>query len=599
MGHFDPDKRVELVQIRYLPVSYKTANIGCYPETNEKVEHSMKGIMVSLLVLSMTGIVVGQQSNQFGTFGPNQKGDPTVDAKHPLLPMELTINSETIEGLRKGFGPISAKFRDLAGKPLPKDSVTGVTLIHESNAGKAIENKLLPVNNTNDGILHFRVTDKDLDDLQNLRLSYNISPDQRGSYNEVVIEYISPKKNFGPVPDNSPTSGIQFGPQASQFGSTNQALANKDRTPFGQTRTTPMNLPKPGPIEPGDVDFMGPAMPSDYVKHSNWNPVARNTNRNPLLDRTEEKSNWVIPKSTEPTAYEKYLAEEKRKAQAQATAQAQAQAKADADRRYREWIRTQQVEQENRRRQNEQLANNQGQSEYQQTTRNLQTGISSGLQTGRTGFDNLQPIKRQAPQYDANAIARLQAENALAKERAEFEQTKQELIDFAASLKADKEKLQREQEWFNEIRTASTQKQLGQYRQDTGFRQPGPQQGTVAPMTPVVNQPVYPQTQMPSRSRPFLQEPSPQQKIARATSQQPPRTTGGVRDFAASVNGPTSKTSLNSTPSTRDNRAQGFMYFMLLCSLGLNAYLAWISRGFYVRYHELADELRETFTTTT
>ena len=40
-----------------------------------------------------------------------------------------------------------------------------------------------------------------------------------------------------------------------------------------------------------------------------------------------------------------------------------------------------------------------------------------------------------------------------------------------------------------------------------------------------------------------------------------------------------------------------FIYVMLLISLGLNVYLVMISRGFYVRYGELAAELRETFTT--
>ena len=38
-----------------------------------------------------------------------------------------------------------------------------------------------------------------------------------------------------------------------------------------------------------------------------------------------------------------------------------------------------------------------------------------------------------------------------------------------------------------------------------------------------------------------------------------------------------------------------FLWFMLLCSIGLNFYLGWISRGFYLRYRDLADELRETF----
>ncbi len=40
------------------------------------------------------------------------------------------------------------------------------------------------------------------------------------------------------------------------------------------------------------------------------------------------------------------------------------------------------------------------------------------------------------------------------------------------------------------------------------------------------------------------------------------------------------------------------LWLMLLCSVGLNLYLWAISRGFYSRYQELADELRETFTAT-
>ncbi|MGI9515687.1 MAG: hypothetical protein ACR2NP_01465 [Pirellulaceae bacterium] len=51
-------------------------------------------------------------------------------------------------------------------------------------------------------------------------------------------------------------------------------------------------------------------------------------------------------------------------------------------------------------------------------------------------------------------------------------------------------------------------------------------------------------------------------------------------------------------PAAQINRFNSFLYFLLLCSIGLNIYLAWISRGFYVRYRELADELRETFATT-
>lgn len=45
-------------------------------------------------------------------------------------------------------------------------------------------------------------------------------------------------------------------------------------------------------------------------------------------------------------------------------------------------------------------------------------------------------------------------------------------------------------------------------------------------------------------------------------------------------------------------KANTFLLFMLLFSIGLNIYLGLIARSFYMRYAELADELRETFTAT-
>ena len=54
----------------------------------------------------------------------------------------------------------------------------------------------------------------------------------------------------------------------------------------------------------------------------------------------------------------------------------------------------------------------------------------------------------------------------------------------------------------------------------------------------------------------------------------------------------------NYSSEPNDGRMLRFMWLMLLLSLGANFYLAVLSRSFYTRYDELADELRETFTTT-
>jgi hypothetical protein len=47
--------------------------------------------------------------------------------------------------------------------------------------------------------------------------------------------------------------------------------------------------------------------------------------------------------------------------------------------------------------------------------------------------------------------------------------------------------------------------------------------------------------------------------------------------------------------SPTENRTLVYLFMLLLCSIGLNIYLGWISRGFYVRYHQLSAELRDTF----
>ena len=68
----------------------------------------------------------------------------------------------------------------------------------------------------------------------------------------------------------------------------------------------------------------------------------------------------------------------------------------------------------------------------------------------------------------------------------------------------------------------------------------------------------------------------------------PQPTNGGVRDLSASIAG----------KNEIDTTMYPVLFFMLMTSLGLNIYLGWLTRGFYVRYNELADELRETFTAT-
>ena len=57
----------------------------------------------------------------------------------------------------------------------------------------------------------------------------------------------------------------------------------------------------------------------------------------------------------------------------------------------------------------------------------------------------------------------------------------------------------------------------------------------------------------------------------------------------------TAAENVNANDVEGTHKTNGLLWFSLFCAIGLNVYLGWISRGFYVRYGELADELKETF----
>ncbi len=82
----------------------------------------------------------------------------------------------------------------------------------------------------------------------------------------------------------------------------------------------------------------------------------------------------------------------------------------------------------------------------------------------------------------------------------------------------------------------------------------------------------------------------------------PPQRRGGTTGsapaslgLAAAIAGPTLDDANHQTLLERQNM---LLWLFLAASIGLNIYLAMIARGLYVRYGDLADELRETFTAT-
>ena len=168
-----------------------------------------------------------------------------------------------------------------------------------------------------------------------------------------------------------------------------------------------------------------------------------------------------------------------------------------------------------------------------------------------------------------------------------------DLIQKTAAVSQQQQELER-QKYLDSLRTSLPSDVSSEFSKPRG-----PIVGSNVGTGPVIarNDNLGPIVQNPNPARAGETAP-PNRKL---TNTDPRRSAGGIKDYAASLPG----TNLNQTSGANENqvnatkqdrRVEGFVMFMLFCSLGLNIYLFWISRGFYVRYNELADELRETFT---
>ncbi len=127
--------------------------------------------------------------------------------------------------------------------------------------------------------------------------------------------------------------------------------------------------------------------------------------------------------------------------------------------------------------------------------------------------------------------------------------------------------------------------------------------GTVAALP----HPVYPQTYPVSTWSDDILDTKIEQSLRRVLNLNPPTrevgqgspTTGGP--LTAEIQGQkASKASADDSVTVSENlrRQILFLFFLLAFSIALNVYLGIVARGFYTRYQDLADELRETFTST-
>ncbi len=505
----------------------------------------MKGIMVPLLIFITTGIVVGQQSNSsnnsFNTnpnlrseFSPNGvAGDQSL-----LKPLEIILKQTDLVAIRSGkVIEANIEARDSNSNLLNRNVISGISIFLNGNNAQILPKLQMQARGTGTEILEVGLTEQDLISLRTKQLFYNFAPAERGSYKKIEIYFVE-NNQLVPTDTSGSANFRPITPQPDESPLVNRmALAPPNRT------TLPPFIANPAPSEPGEVDFMGPALPTSQWALPEINNGFKSLEADSLL------SSWRADQ-----------AEKQRQLKAAELAE---------DRRQKQLVLDQKL------------------AQWQANRAKTPMAPIGNTPTPNTGMTAEQLELAFATLEEKERLIASKESSLLRKHSLVTEAQKQLALD--------------QQTYLDSIRTA---KPYDVNLDRTNGSNPGQH------FYPTLNDPIPPRNDRWAttdyKNNPLgpgsngYQPPVDNRDIT-------PRVTNpssGINKFAAAIPGQTNKNNLTAAnlnkgnDITRDDRVDGFVLFLLLCSLGLNMYLAFISRGFYVRYHELADELRETFSAT-
>ncbi len=562
----------------------------------------MKGIMVTLLMLMTTGIVVGQQSNS----SDNSFGAVSSSAQNDLVkPLEIGVSADARRAIRSGKVLVSKiePVDPVSGEKLHRNVISGISLFPEGKNLESLAQTRVLGRDDGDGVLRFGLSDSDLVALENNQLRMEFAASQRGKFQEIEVFYAGANRSTSAQqPRTNANTG--FVPP-STTRPRNPTPQQRTQRPFGprnnQTAQTPF-IPSPGPAEaePGEINFMGPALPP--ASAGNWTPPTRTTQRNPAFN-TDRQNDFADKRNTGgwniPGGNENGFQSDRQKALDAI------EAKRIADRRrqmeYEEHVRRQQESDRLRRMEEDRLAR------LKWGNREPQTPLAPVLDGP---VDNRQQLTPEQIAYQQMMWDLQQRENIL-KSREDSLIRKSDLL---AMKENQLDASLRQQMWSNSVgnqplRTNQPQNINPDWDRSNGIE--------IGKHYYPHNGPVTERLRSPRSTNDYVRRnvgypesgfrPATDNKdIAPRVATNPTSPKRGINNYVAAVPAPGATNNSISKTGTRtgneiDNRADrvhGFVLFLLLCSLGLNFYLAFISRGFYVRYHELADELRETFSTT-
>ena len=508
----------------------------------------MKGIMVPLLMIFLTGTVFFQQPQrtlaQNGTVNRNPaqprsvmdnsaatpQGNPA--SVNQLGPLELVLNDQLIRDFRTK-GQLSAPIK-------PQQFVNEILLLHENAASSQNVTKSIQPIAKQGEVLRFELTDFDLESIKRQGFRYTFDQFERGRYSQVQFDYRA---------TTGQSSGIGSG-VSRQFG--NQ---------LGQSAYLP--TPSPDYSRPYDPSFMGPTRTTSVAQNeydnssSNVNTWGRETN-----SENQFSNQFGNPQPG-----------------FQSTRRNQLAGSTIGNNTFDGPTSTYQP----RRRSGDSFSQSSNQFGGQ--------GVGSATSSSTGMMTAAERLRQQIEQEKAEAL-----QQKLELERLELAEIRKNNLLKEQAIR--NQQLQRQNLQRENLLDRPTGNSFGKIDPNDAYNQFSPQNKSdrFASLTgsDYADRVVDGYNSPPERTR------------NQTTANE------GVRSYAGSIPGP--QTAGNPPDRLADNRLNqrnlaanvnkqdapeaGILYFMLLFSLGLNVYLGWIARGFYVRYNELADELRETFTAT-
>lgn len=505
----------------------------------------MKGMMVTLLMLGLTGIVNAQQFGKNDlAFGGSSPGRPAPDQNDfvangregigargsELLQLALPLNPDVIQDLREN-GERSA--------PIGRPSQTGEVIFGFAQPLKEAKDStdfriVKPVAESN-GALIFEFTDSDLKAVETSTLRYRFEPSEIGRYESIVVRVRGAQPQNAPY--QSPTSNDQFASLREQRNI--DPPDNREWGNRGNNTVDPFDREAQlGGTVGGAIDrSTTPSLPNRFA-FNDQSPSARGSNILPA-SREPDVDSWRLdaPRQlgdVEPTFENTQRREEYMARQQNAR---------DAELRMREQ-RLAQQEQDLLEQQRLQRLN----SSSTGSTWDLNSTSRFASRTSPTTpypSSSTTPNSFTGDRYASTASGMRPVDNY---QSSVSDQNLQHLtsvvLDGLNSLKQSQLDLNSRMQSIESQRHSDPDSQMAAgYQATTGSGFPDRLSRNFTPSMSGL------QAQIP----------------------------GTERNLATNQN------------------MTGPIYFMLICSLGLNIYLGLISRNFYVRYNELADELRETF----